>query len=129
MEALTCSEGGREPGEILVVDVFDGAALATDQVVMGDLFLHLERAVPGAEECLLHQVELHQEIQCAVDGGDVHVGEAGLHVLADFLGAHVRPVSAQYIPHQRALRCEAVPELSERACRVMSHVQVQIYCS
>ncbi len=86
-EALTFPKGGTEADEVLVVDVDHSPADLADEVVVGDLFLHLEEAPRGSEACLPHKFEAHQKVQRAIDGGVVDMGEVLLDAGTDVLGA------------------------------------------
>ncbi len=95
---------GRPGAQVFVVQVGHPAAPVADQVVVRDLLFHLEETPGGAQVGLSHQSEIDQQLEGAVDGGDVDVGKLLLHSGTDLFGAHVRAVLARRTSHTR-VRC------------------------
>jgi len=116
---------GRQGAEIFVMDVCDASTLLTHQVMVGHFLLHLEETARGAQVGLPYQSQPYEELQRAVDGGDIDVGELLLHVSADLFGAHVRAITAEHVPYERSLRRETVAEFVQGLSGVVCHADCE----
>ena len=105
--------------EQVVVEVADGPAASADEVVVhrrrGDLVVG-DRAVQSG---LLDELQPDEQLECAVDRGDVDLGQRLLHLGGDLLGGAMAPVAAHRLPDRRTLRREAVAGLADRFASVV----------
>ena len=94
-------------------DLGDGAAAVADQVhVLVLVHRVVRRAVP--EVGVAHQPQPFEQVQAAVDRGDVHRRGLALHLRADLLGGRVAE-GADGVEHELALRCHPQPAFVQRA--------------
>ena len=103
----------------LVAEVPHRPTPGADEVVVCGLGRHLVVAGVALQPRLHDEIETHEQLERAVDGGDVDVGHRAPHLGRHFLGGHVPTRAAQHLPDEVPLRREAVTLLAKRRACVM----------
>src|SRR5439155_23249718 len=102
------------------------ARLAHQVVVALRALGQLIGAAPIAQMADTHQADALQQLQRAVDAGDVEARDGVLDLRTDVLGRYVAAAPPQYVPHELALRRQPVTQRLKLVRRaVLGHVECE----
>jgi hypothetical protein len=113
LKAVLLPQGVVKGGQHLVIQLQHLSALLADEVVMSPLTGQFVTDAPAAQVNLIDDVQLFQQLQRAVDCGDVDAGVAGPHPGIDVLSADVALAFVDGLQHHLPLRCQAVALLTQ----------------